>query len=167
MNICGTGPQTQSTALRGTTCPFRACTSPLEIHLTASDGNQPTTQANPEHVALLSAGVEAWNRWRTTIAAETPIELAGAQLQNMDLRGADLRHAHLTYAHLAGSDLIGQSAGAKLDGANLDGVNLMEADLFEASAHEVHMRGTIFDRTNLMGQIFLVLGCTMFESVRL
>ena len=47
--------------------------------------------ANPEHLAILKQGVEAWNKWR---------------VKNPDMV-PNLIQANLTWANLIGADLIG------------------------------------------------------------
>jgi hypothetical protein len=59
--------------------------------------------ANPEHVAKLKEGVEAWNEWRKT-SKERPdlseVELYGDSLDKYDLRYADFSGASLTVVRL-------------------------------------------------------------------
>jgi hypothetical protein len=45
--------------------------------------------ANPEHLALVKKGVEAWNTWRKTYPEIKP-DLAGAHLKSTDLWDANL-----------------------------------------------------------------------------
>ncbi|RME19733.1 MAG: pentapeptide repeat-containing protein, partial [Deltaproteobacteria bacterium] len=45
--------------------------------------------ANPEHIAILLEGVEAWNRWREENPDVVP-DLAGANLTGAVLAGASL-----------------------------------------------------------------------------
>ncbi len=63
--------------------------------------------ANPEHLAKLKEGVEAWNAWWKENHDVTP---------------------DLTDAHLNGATL----SGATLSGADLSGADLTWADLFKA-----------------------------------
>ena len=67
-------------------------------------------RGNPEHLAILEQGVEAWNKWRD----ENPLDWP------------DLRGANLFMARLARSDL----KGANLCDAFLQEVRLSEADIF-------------------------------------
>ena len=85
--------------------------------------------ANPEHVAKLLEGVEAWNRWRQTspdvpdltrLTSETFLSLRSANLQSADLTRADLTGADLTSADLTSAILLGTNLTlAKLRRANL------------------------------------------------
>ncbi len=45
--------------------------------------------ANPEHLAKLKQGIEAWNEWRKTNPEIVP-DLRYAQLEGTDLSEADL-----------------------------------------------------------------------------
>jgi hypothetical protein len=58
--------------------------------------------ANDEHVALLKAGVAAWNEWRLQNADTCP-----------DLRQASLIEAILGEANLTGAYSAGRSSGAR------------------------------------------------------
>ena len=86
--------------------------------------------ANPEHLAKLQEGVEAWNRWRARLVF---VDLLWANLANADLRKANLAKADLGGADLSGADL----SDADLLGANLAGANLRTADF----------RGTVLGET--------------------
>ncbi len=129
--------------------------------------------ANPEHVALLKQGVDAWNAWRVAnadvhpdlIEADLPkAELSKAYLQatylgravlnDADLRGAklgeaNLLRANLNQADLTGADLTGaillrtQLIRTQLRGANLSPTYLYEADLTEADLKEAKLRGEV------------------------
>jgi len=68
--------------------------------------------ANPEHLAKLKEGVDAWNEWTRENSKVIP-DLSGADLTGLDLRTADLR-------------------GALLDGADLSGTDLTDANLLSA-----------------------------------
>jgi hypothetical protein len=103
--------------------------------------------ANPEHLAILEQGVEAWNKWREENPKERP-DLQEANLQGANLSGADfsgtvleganlsmanLNKAQMNEATLSGANLIWTVLeGANLSGANLSGANLSEAILIGA-----------------------------------
>src|SRR5271157_4111002 len=99
--------------------------------------------ANPEHLAKLKEGVEAWNDFRKANRTVAPsligsdyvcradinqenlwAELSGANLGEADLSGADLNWKNLNWAELSGTNLI----EAKLNGANLTGAKLVWAE---------------------------------------
>jgi uncharacterized protein YjbI with pentapeptide repeats len=54
--------------------------------------------ANPEHLAKLKDGVEAWNKWRAE--ARVAPDLTRAHLGGANLAAADLSGANLTKARL-------------------------------------------------------------------
>ncbi len=115
--------------------------------------------ANPEHLAKLKEGVEAWNAWRKANPEIVPdlseAELVEENLSEADLRGANLRQtaiplADLTEANLAAADLRWATfvrthfTGADLTEANLTGADLTEANLGEAGLHEANLSGADF-----------------------
>ncbi len=67
--------------------------------------------ANPEHLAKLKEGVEAWNKWRKDnpeIKRDlTEINLRKADLGYASLTGAGLERANLTEANLEGANFTG------------------------------------------------------------
>jgi uncharacterized protein YjbI with pentapeptide repeats len=85
------------------------------------------TVANPDHLAILRQGVDAWKEWRTSNPHIEPdlrdISLPEANLSGFDLSGAGMRRADFRCArfdncNLAGADL----RDAVLRGADLSGV---------------------------------------------
>ncbi len=83
--------------------------------------------ANPEHLAKLKEGVEAWNAWRD----ENPDVMP--DLVETNLSGADLFEANLSGANLSVADLTGANLSlADLSVADLTGADLSGADLFMA-----------------------------------
>jgi uncharacterized protein YjbI with pentapeptide repeats len=109
--------------------------------------------AHPDHLAILSRGVEIWNQWRQEHTDQMP-DLGKAYLHEAHLSGANLRKADLHEAHLIGANLrradlrivnlgnaylqeadLGEAdlSAADLSGANLYGANLREADLTVAN----------------------------------
>src|SRR5437870_1675824 len=98
--------------------------------------------ANPEQLAKLQEGVEAWNQWRASQVI-TPdlseVDLSGNDLSRADLRGANLQGvrfkdtnlsgASLREANLQGADLSDTKGGLQteqLGGTDLTGANLPE-----------------------------------------
>jgi hypothetical protein len=102
--------------------------------------------ANPEHLEILSQGVEAWNKWREkNREAGLKPELSEAGLIGVNLHGADLSGANLSMAHLIRANLIGAYLiGASLHKTNFCGAYLENSDLQWASLLE-----TIFVNVNL------------------
>jgi uncharacterized protein YjbI with pentapeptide repeats len=97
--------------------------------------------ANPEHLAKLKSGADAWNSWRArepeVIPDLTLASLLGTVLDGVSLVGVNLAQSNLFEANLA---------SANLSGANLDGANLREAILFRANLEDA-----ILDDANLFG----------------
>jgi uncharacterized protein YjbI with pentapeptide repeats len=89
--------------------------------------------ANPDHIAQLKKGVEAWNAWREDNPDIRP-DLSQANLGGADLGGANLSKAYLAGANLSGVNLSkAYLAGANLNDANLKGANVRGADLVSAT----------------------------------
>jgi uncharacterized protein YjbI with pentapeptide repeats len=92
--------------------------------------------ANPEHLAILKQGVEAWNAWRLMAEAGRPV-LAESDLSRLDLRLYNLAHANLFRADLGGAQL----GDANLSMANLGWTSLIGADLSEANLTGAFLTG--------------------------
>ena len=60
--------------------------------------------ADPEHLAILKKGAEAWNTWRQENERVEP-DLSGANLIGVDLTSADLSGVDLTGANLTQANL--------------------------------------------------------------
>jgi uncharacterized protein YjbI with pentapeptide repeats len=88
--------------------------------------------ANPEHLAKLREGVEAWNSWRR----ERPD--VGPNLSRADLRGVYLHGADLHVANLSEADLTG---------ANLTVTDLTLANIGRATLHKAHLSWAVFSET--------------------
>jgi hypothetical protein len=82
--------------------------------------------ANPEHLAKLNEGVEAWNVWR----AESSVipDLSEASLSRSNLNKYDLSRADIFETDLSGAELL----EANLVSADLRKTNLSEANLEDA-----------------------------------
>jgi hypothetical protein len=117
--------------------------------------------ANPEHLAILKQGVEAWNAWynqhraieldltNPTLSIDDVLEanLAEIALNVANLSGANLRGANLCGAILVGANL----RGANLRGAILVGANLADANLSEATLVQALLSGVKFAEAKLRG----------------
>ena len=99
---------------------------------------------DPNHLAFLDHGVEAWNAARRDAPGSLPdlsdfdlsqrrlagIDLSAADLRGTDLRGCDLEGADLSDAWLQGADFTGvrlvgaRLAGARMARCRLDGATL-------------------------------------------
>jgi len=120
--------------------------------------------ANPEHLAKLKEGVEAWNQWREQNPKIRPelsgADLGGADLGGADLHGADLVIANLSEAYLRAADLSGAEfreailseanfREANLSGANLSGAIVYRADFRRAALRGADLCGAVLFRANL------------------
>jgi Pentapeptide repeats (8 copies) len=115
--------------------------------------------ADPDPLAELMKGVDAWNVWRSENPDVEPdligASLSGASLSGADLSGADLsaadlyrtnlRRANLREAKLGGAFL----GGAFLGGANLRRANLREANLGGADLSAANLREAKLGGANL------------------
>ena len=122
--------------------------------------------ADPEHIALLLKGVEAWNARRQTedfVPDLSRLNLleefrekgqlgndGQVRLNSIDLRGANLFNADLRYARLFDAKLIAANLTlSDLRGAHLDGADLSDADLTAAKIQCADLRDAKLFRTNL------------------
>ena len=107
--------------------------------------------ADPEHLAKLKEGVEAWNKWRDEkpgVKADVDgANLSGAKLSDANLSGANLNGANLSDANLSGANL----SDANLNGADLSGAYVGGADLSGAKLNGADLRGTTLSGANLSG----------------
>ena len=111
--------------------------------------------ANPEHLAKLKEGVEAWNHWRKENPEVDP------DLRQAFLQEADLSEADLSYANLNGADLDRVNLrGAKLSGANLEWADLYQADLHGADLGGADLSYATLVRTNL--ERANLTGCSVY-----
>jgi hypothetical protein len=107
---------------------------------------------NPEHIAKLKEGVQAWNKWQNENSkisqldrvVLTGADLTDAYLEHADLRGTHLEHALLGGAHLEHANLM----GAHLEHANLMGAHLEHADL-GAHLQSARLNGADLRDTNV------------------
>jgi uncharacterized protein YjbI with pentapeptide repeats len=112
--------------------------------------------ANPEHIEILSRGVETWNGWRTEMegdGAEYSFpDLSGGALAGLDLRGVNFGCINLQNANLQEADLRGARLGfANLQAAWLLGAYLCRADLRAANLINANLRDVDLTGTNLIG----------------
>jgi len=92
--------------------------------------------ANPEHIAILKQGVEAWNAWREENPDITP-DLERITLYGWNLRGANLSRTELTYAMLHRCFLERANLEeAEIHNADLSATDFTEATLVKANLCE-------------------------------
>ena len=100
--------------------------------------------ANPEHLAILRQGLEAWNKWRCENSGVI-IDLSSANLYQADLSFANLYQANLYQANLSGANL----SGANLIWANLTGANLIWSNLIWSNLTWANLTGANLTGANL------------------
>jgi hypothetical protein len=98
--------------------------------------------ANPEHLAILEHGVEAWNKWNVGNIKPDLSEsnLTRASLRDIDFHGSDLRKADFSNAILIGAEFIE---------VDMSDANLREADLSLASFAETNLSRADLSDTHL------------------
>jgi uncharacterized protein YjbI with pentapeptide repeats len=112
--------------------------------------------ANPEHLARLVEGVEAWNHWRDRNRYIEP-DLRDADLQRANLSQADLNRAKLSKANLRGADLqkallrFADLREADLRNANLREANLLQSNLTNANLFRAQLVGADMLNANFHG----------------
>lgn len=110
-------------------------------------------KGDPDQLAKLKEGVEAWNAWREE-NPDAEIDLRGADLGRANLSGADLEDAdlygaYLLEANLSGADLgYSNLSGAILSNSNLSGADLGRADLSGAYLWEANISGAALNLAN-------------------
>lgn len=110
--------------------------------------------ANPEHLAIIRQGRDAWNQWRDKHPEIIP-DLRGTSLRGYDLSRMNLRRADLTGAILWEVDLgVSDLNGAKLTGtqfykADLTGAHFVKADLTRSQITEANLWLAWLYRANL------------------
>lgn len=123
--------------------------------------------ANPEHVAILKQGVEAWNSWRRShpgvradlchanlsgIRLYYNLHLAGADISGADLSDAKLMMADLTGVNLTHTDLCrADLSNAALTGATLAGTFLFRAKLTDADLTRAELSKANLSKADLSG----------------
>jgi uncharacterized protein YjbI with pentapeptide repeats len=112
--------------------------------------------ANPEHVAKLKEGIDAWNQWRKenpdTEVDLSEANLSGATLPRANLHRANLRGANLNSTKLLMVDLrLADLAQADLSNAYMTAASLNSAKLQGANLSQAHLSGGHLNRADLSG----------------
>lgn len=111
--------------------------------------------ADPEQLAILLRGVDAWNQWRS----EHPgahIDLSGVDLRKVDARGTTISEAEYNGVNLREADLSeARLGGAHLEGADLEGVDLSKADLSTAFLSGACLQGAELWASNLRAALLI------------
>jgi uncharacterized protein YjbI with pentapeptide repeats len=100
--------------------------------------------ANPEQLAKLKEGVEAWNRWRKD-NADVKVDLSNTDLRKANLRKANLRKANLREVNFSGAELY----RADLFQANLSGALLYQTELSAADLRKADLSNASLSRATL------------------
>ncbi len=162
----------QNTRIKCWNCSVKAGRD-LCLHLQKFSVNL-HTMANPEHLAKLNQGVEAWNRWRAENPSVTP-DLQKAQIDIADLKGINFKGAGLRWAWFKTADMTGANlqdadfgyahvAYSKMDGANLTGAYFREAACMSLSLRGANCHHAIFSGASL---IDADLSDAMLEAARI
>ena len=134
--------------------PYARREAARDAPLVVAAGWLPCGMGNPEHVAKLTEGVEAWSRWREENPDVIP-DLTGEDLSNREGSGcfeAQLEGADFRVAHLEGAKLIAaQLEGANFFEAHLKEANFLGAQLKEANFFEAQLEGANFGVAHLEG----------------
>lgn len=121
--------------------------------------------ANPQHLAWLKEGVDAWNerqRNEPFIADLTEANLNGVELSQVNLIGADLaraelKEANVTRSYLREANLMGADftmadlTDANFTRAKLQRADLTQADLTQADLTRANLMGADLSQAKLMG----------------
>ncbi len=132
--------------------------------------------ANPEHLAKLKEGRDAWNQWRHSLPPirareDSPIrfkpnlpeaDLSGAVLVEKNLSGMDLTRANLGGTTLTGSDLTMAKlyqadlkksvlSRVRLNSADLTGADLRDAVVIDSFMSNAKVNSARLNRANLSG----------------
>ena len=114
--------------------------------------------ADNNQIAILSQGVEAWNKWRK----ENPdvlIDLKNAKLMHMNLENAnlakaDLENANLSFTNFKNANLVFSNlGGAIFYFANFEGANFGAAHLENAYIEDANLNGARLSGANLKNAI--------------
>ena len=118
--------------------------------------------ANPEHLARLKEGVEAWNTWRDKNLLTFP-DLSGAHLVGANLRGADLGNVDFRSAEMSRADFVNANlSGANFEGAILTSSLFGNSNLTKANLREAFIEKSNFNQANLTGAD--LSGCRLIGS---
>jgi uncharacterized protein YjbI with pentapeptide repeats len=118
-------------------------------------GQQAEAMANPEHLAKLREGIEAWEKWKKGNDLSQDAKLSLSLQASFERMNPDLSGANLDWINAAAADLShARLGGASLNHAVLQRANLLDADLTEAHANnadflEADLRNARFARGQL------------------
>jgi uncharacterized protein YjbI with pentapeptide repeats len=133
--------------------------------------------ANPDHLARLRLGTQAWNLWRKEHPDIVP-DLSWEDFRELNLSGINLARAHLRAAKFQNAVMSNgifwkaDLAEAELHEAILHEANLRKANLFAAKLTGANLRranltGTLFVDTDLRNADLtgcFVYGCSVWDA---
>lgn len=117
--------------------------------------------ANPEYLAILKEGVEAWNQFKIKYDSHplrylyggvclSDCVLRGINLNGANLSGVTFKNTDLSYANLGFADLSQANLqGADLSYAYLEGANLSGAKLSKVNFDNAYLKGVLFKGVDL------------------
>jgi len=118
--------------------------------------------ANPEHLAKLKEGVEAWNRWREeNLHAElslAKVKIISGDLESVNFNGVDLNHADFRKTRLTGAHF----RRAILREASLRAADLRKADFSYADLSGADLSGANLSRSRFKKAI--LTGCRVYGT---
>lgn len=121
--------------------------------------------ANPEHLALLKKGVEAWNNWRKE-NSWVEIDLSKSNLSGENLSGAYLRKVDFNNANLIGAKLLeADLSGAMLANASFQGADIREAKFIKTDLSFANFSNSDLRKAKLRGS-HLVQTRFLFTDLR-
>jgi uncharacterized protein YjbI with pentapeptide repeats len=108
--------------------------------------------ADPDHVAALLSGAEAWAEWRHARPGLRP-DLSGVEVEGGQLERFDLSDCNLTGAVLSGRASFGSPSRmrwARFDNADLNGARLAGLDLMGCSFRGASLRKTRWEGSHIL-----------------
>jgi hypothetical protein len=140
--------------------------------------------ANPQHLEILSQGVEVWNRWQKTNFNILPdlsnhnfenAEMPYIDLRNVLLNGSNFTNANFYYANFVNTVCHKTNftsayfSNAQIIKSWFDGASFVQANCLRTSFHDSILNGANFEKCHLEQAIFkrVLLDKTNFSEATL